>query len=156
MRNIHKRDIFYVVLQFILFALFFINKRFIDFDRPNSPYIEIPAIVIGVLGIVIIVMGIVNLDRNLTPFPTPRKNSKLILTGIYAYIRHPIYSGILIAMLGYTVYTLSVERLIYTLLMLVVFYFKSKVEEQLLLEKFPYYKDYLSSTGRFFPRFFGR
>lgn len=152
MRKIQKIDLLFVLLQFLLFAVFFINIRFIDFERPNSLYIDIPALIFMLFGLVVIVRGILNLNENLTPFPSPKKNSRLILTGIYHYIRHPIYSGILLAMLGYSLYTLSVERAIYTIAMFVVFHFKSKLEEQLLLEKFPHYKDYMARTGRFFPR----
>ena len=153
MKRIQKIDLLFVALQFLLFALFFINKRFFDFDRPNSLFVDIPAILIMLCGIIVIVMAIVNLNENLTPFPTPKENASLVMTGVYHYLRHPIYTGILLAMTGYTIYTLSVERLLFTIAMFVVFHYKSKLEEELLFEKFPHYEDYMARTGRFIPRF---
>lgn len=73
--------------------------------------------------------------------------------GIYKYVRHPIYLGILFSMFVYAVYTLAPLRVLITLLMGVVLYFKSNVEEKELLRRFDYYRTYRQRTGRFFPKF---
>ena len=97
--------------------------------------------------------SILNLNENLSPFPSPKSNSSLISTGIYRYIRHPIYAGILLSMMGYALYLMSVFKLFITLVLWIVFYFKSNLEERLLQKSvLVEYKDYMEMTGRFFPR----
>ena len=104
------------------------------------------------LGIVVIVFGIISLNENITPFPTPKKGSDLISNGIYSYIRHPIYTGIFLSMLAYALYSGSGFRLVVSGLMLLVFYFKSDYEESLLMERYKRYRTYKQKTGRFFPK----
>ncbi len=145
-----KKDIIFVVIQFILFALYFIDWNFIEYSIPN--WLCYVAIGITGLGLLIILFGILNLNESLSIFPSPKKDSSLISNGIYKYIRHPIYSGILIAMMSYSVYEVSLIKFLITILLAVVFYLKSGLEEKLLVERYEQYDDYKNSTGRFLPR----
>jgi protein-S-isoprenylcysteine O-methyltransferase Ste14 len=147
-----KKDIDFVLIQFVLFALYVIDFNLIDYSIDVPAWIDILLIVIGLIAAMIITMGIINLNKNLTPFPTPRKNSSLISNGIYGYIRHPIYTGIILAMFSYSLYSNSLGRFILAIILYGVFYFKSEYEEKLLVQKFPDYLDYRKRTGRFFPR----
>ena len=146
-----KKDIIYVVIQFILFALYFIDYSFIDYVFEIPEWVAVLMIIVVSIGGLIILMGIVNLNENITPFPSPRHESTLISTGIYKYIRHPIYSGIVIVMFAYAIYSGSVGRLFITAVLFMVFYFKSELEEKLLIDRFPKYSFYKKVTGRFFP-----
>jgi protein-S-isoprenylcysteine O-methyltransferase Ste14 len=148
-----KKDIAFVLIQFVLFGLYIVDFSFIDYSTDIPVWAKLLLAFVGLLAAVIITMGIINLNDNLTPFPTPRKNARLISHGIYTYIRHPIYTGIILIMLAYGLFTASLARLIISIILLIVFYFKSKLEEKLLIEKFPEYKDYKKSAGRFLPRF---
>ena len=145
-----KKDIICVVAQFFLFALFFIDWNFYSYQLPSwLGYIFIFFVVVGLL---VVIFGILSLNVNLSPFPTPRNNASLISHGIYKHIRHPIYTGIIIALFAYTFYSFSVFRLIVTLALVIVFYFKTKLEERLLRERYEKYRDYMRRTGRFFPK----
>jgi protein-S-isoprenylcysteine O-methyltransferase Ste14 len=66
-------------------------------------------------------------------------------------MRHPIYSGILLFVFGYAIYSQNEYRLIIAVALLILFYFKSSYEERLLKRKFPNYTYYQQKTGRFFP-----
>ncbi|MEL6812206.1 MAG: isoprenylcysteine carboxylmethyltransferase family protein [Bacteroidota bacterium] len=146
-----KKDIFFVVIQFILFAIYFgIDWHFVDIGFPV--WVDYVSILFLIIGVFIILLGILNLNENLSPFPSPKRNANLISSGIYKYIRHPIYTGILIAMTSYAVFVACPFKLTITLVLAIVFYFKSNLEEELLIERFEQYKDYIKSTGRFFPR----
>lgn len=114
-----------------------------------TSYIGIAGIVIGA---VVVIMGILNLSDNLSPFPSPKADAVLIQNGIYKYIRHPIYSGLLIGMFFYAIYASSVEKMLITMVMAIVFYYKSNFEEQLLEDRYSQYKDYKKIAGRFFPK----
>jgi len=89
---------------------------------------------------------------NFSPFPSPRSNSSLISHGIYKYVRHPVYSGIIVALFAYALFSFSAFRLFITASLIILFYFKTNLEEKLLKERFTDYEDYMKRTGRFFPK----
>lgn len=130
--------------------MFVVDFSLVDF-QPDY-FIKYLALFFGFIGLVIIFFGIVNLSHNLTPFPAPRKGGSLISKGIYAYIRHPIYTGIIIIMFSLAIFTGSGFRILVTAILMVVFYYKSELEERLLIERFPEYDEYRTSTGRFLPK----
>lgn len=145
-----KKDILFVLVQFVLFALYFIDWNFIEYSIPT--WICYVSMGILFLGVLVIILGILNLNDSLSIFPSPRKDASLISNGIYRYIRHPIYAGILIAMFAYSVYDVSLVKFIITTVLTLVFYWKSSFEEKLLVERYAQYGDYKNKTGRFFPK----
>lgn len=147
-----KKDIAFVLIQFVLFALYVIDYNIFGADFEIQNWLKIGSIVLGFIGAVVITFGIINLNDNLTPFPTPRRNSILISGGIYKYIRHPIYTGIILLFVAYALFSGSVGRVVITGILTLVFYYKSELEEKLLIERFPRYSDYKVATGRFFPK----
>ena len=92
--QIKIKDFVYVGIQFILFACYLFEVKKLRFDLPDIfDFIMLPFML---TGIAIIVVSILQLNKNLSPFPTPKENSELITTGLFSKIRHPIYSGILL------------------------------------------------------------
>jgi protein-S-isoprenylcysteine O-methyltransferase Ste14 len=106
-----------------------------------------------VFGGIIIILALLQLNKNLSPFPTPKDSASLLQNGLYKYMRHPIYTGIILLFLGYSVYQNSFYKLGISLLLVILFYFKSNYEELRLEQTFPDYKNYKTKTGRFFPLF---
>ncbi len=142
------KDFLLVILQFLLFIIFIALPA--GFGHPFIyPFISF---LLTVAGLLIIAMGIFQLGSNITPFPTPLSNSTLTTQGIYKIIRHPIYTGILFIALGIAIYTASYPRLAVSALLYILFQYKSRYEEQMLIEKFPGYVDYKLNAGRFLPR----
>ncbi|MDC7993855.1 methyltransferase family protein [Altibacter sp. HG106] len=147
-----KKDLLYIVAQFLLFALYFIDIPL--GNRLNLPqWVGYGLLALLISGGIIIVLGIVNMNDSLSPFPKPKTNGSLISHGIYYYVRHPIYIGIVISMVAYGGYTQSLVKILISLILLGVFYLKSDLEERYLLRKFEEYTQYKKKTGRFFPRF---
>lgn len=108
-------------------------------------------VVIFILGAILIVVAVLQLNINLSAFPSPLADSKLIETGVFKFIRHPIYSGLILAFFGYAIVDDSGYKLLISVGILLWFYFKSLYEEKLLIEKFPEYLEYKKRSGRFFP-----
>ena len=145
-----KKDLLFVLVQFILFALYFIDWNFLEYSIPD--WLCYTSMVILSIGLLIILLGILNLNESISVFPSPKKDSSLISNGIYRYIRHPIYAGILIAMFAYSVYDVSIIKFLITTALAIVFHLKSSFEEKLLIERYKEYDDYKNKTGRFFPK----
>jgi len=151
LRFVLKKDIVYLLVQFFFFALFFIAWED-NFGIELPQWLAHICLVFVGLGIFVIVLGILNLSDSLSPISSKEKHAALISYGIYKYVRHPIYLGILIAMIAFAIYSVSVIKLVIAFALIVVLYLKSSYEEKLLIKDFSDYKDYKDSTGRFFPK----
>jgi protein-S-isoprenylcysteine O-methyltransferase Ste14 len=101
-----------------------------------------------------IVLATIQFNKNLYPFPTFKYKSILIQNGLYKYCRRFIYIGIVLFVLGGNFYLVSVYNLIISILLFVLFCFKSAYEEILLHDKFPTYSIYKQKTTRFFKFFY--
>lgn len=150
--ELKRKDYLFVGLQFLLFLLYFLDIEIITFEIPY--WLEIFCIFTSILRLIVLVLGMLQLNDNLSPFPSPKSNSELVQTGLYKFIRHPIYTGILIAFLAFGFYSTSLFRILITLILYILFHFKSKFEEEQLRERYPEYANYQKETGRFFPVLF--
>jgi protein-S-isoprenylcysteine O-methyltransferase Ste14 len=82
-----------------------------------------------------------------------RAGHQLIRSGPYAHIRHPIYTGILTAVLGTALVAGRYRALVAFVAMLGGFIWKSKREERLLASRFgPGFEEHRRKTGFFLPR----
>jgi len=80
-----------------------------------------------------------------------KKNQELVTTGIYAYIRHPIYSGLCLALLGGELVAQS-YLVLAMLPFLIANYWQARQEEKLLAKYFgSIYKNYMKRTKMFIP-----
>ncbi|MTB49517.1 isoprenylcysteine carboxylmethyltransferase family protein [Lewinella sp. W8] len=142
-------DYFYVGLQLILFMLYALDSY--PVVLAVIPPVAWGGLFLAILGAVVSVLGLVQLDKSLTPFPTPRKEGELIQHGVYRWARHPIYAGILFFAFGYALWSASATRLVMAGMLLILFFFKSRYEEKMLEEQYGEYRDYRRKTGRFGP-----
>ena len=93
------------------------------------------------------------LGRNSTPFPRPSDGSQLVQTGIYGMVRHPLYTSVMTASLGWALIWESWYAVLPALMLIPFFHAKVRREERWLQEKFPDYADYARRVPRFIPRF---
>lgn len=126
---------------------------------PNPPqYVLGPSGLTGVIGVVLCVLGIgiailarASLGQNWAMPMAHEPNPEVITNGPYAYVRHPIYGGMLLAMLGS-----AIGQSVLWLLPLIVyaprFIRSARREERLLLEQFPqHYAAYMKRTKMLLP-----
>jgi len=83
--------------------------------------------------------------------PIIRDDSRLITTGIYKYIRHPMYLSVIIMMSALLLSTVTIVEGILFLSLIVVLTLKAKREESLWLEHNEAYNDYKNSSKLFIP-----
>ncbi|MEM6516818.1 MAG: isoprenylcysteine carboxylmethyltransferase family protein [Bacteroidota bacterium] len=142
-----SKDVQFVGLQVLLFAAYIFEVRFFDFSLPD--WLRYFGLLMSILGILIGLGAVLQLNKNLSPFPTPKTGSKLIVNGFYAFSRHPIYHAILLCALGYSVFSSSIYKGIITIFLFILFTKKSAYEEKLLENRFKEYKAYKKKTRRF-------
>ena len=140
-------NILFVTLQMIIMCAFFFPISLLKFRLPEA--FNYGAYTFIVLGMLCIVIALYQLRHQLSPFPSPRKNSSLINFGIFRYSRHPIYFGILLSYLSLSILFEDVYKLVLTAVLYLFFCWKSTFEENLLVARFPKYKIYRKKTPRF-------
>jgi len=95
--------------------------------------------------------GLGALGSALTPYPRPRDGAGLVTRGVYRYVRHPVYSGIVLAAFGWALAWLSVAGLVFGFAVGLFFDRKAGREEAWLRERFPEYAAYARRVKRFVP-----
>ena len=103
-------------------------------------------------GAAIAVLAGLRLGPNLTPTPLPKEDGELVTAGFYQYVRHPIYTGVLLAAAGVLVFQASIAHIVGFVLVWGVLTLKALGEEKMLAEKYEGYASYATRTGRFLPR----
>lgn len=149
------RGEWYLAVQGCLFLLLLFGPHDIDGSAIwDSRYVWMSRAWGGALlaaGTLLAATGSVNLGRNLTPLPIPKKHATLIVTGAYRLVRHPIYSGITLMAFGWGMWLNSWPAVAYALLLFLFFDIKSRHEERLLAEKFPEYAAYRKNVKKLIP-----
>ena len=102
-------------------------------------------------GLGIMVVAGTALGRGLTATPLPNAHAELRTAGLYRLVRHPIYSGLLLAVGAFTAGTGSVPRLVVLVLLGLLLTFKARWEEVRLARRFEGYAAYAARTPRFLP-----
>lgn len=92
------------------------------------------------------------LGRGITPLPLPNGQVDLITGGPYRWIRHPMYSAVMLGMGGVALRSGSWWAVTAWVGLVTLFAFKSRWEERHLVAEFPGYDEYRQQTGSFVPR----
>lgn len=106
---------------------------------------------IAAAGALLTVAGLATLGRSLTPFPRPRANAALRTHGVYAWVRHPVYGGLIVATLGWSVWWLSPIGAAYAVVVFVFFDRKSSREERWLGATYSNYARYRARVRKLLP-----
>jgi protein-S-isoprenylcysteine O-methyltransferase Ste14 len=101
----------------------------------------------GILGL----RGILDLRDSLTPFPMPVDGARLVDTGAYRLVRHPMYGGLILGSFGWGLLTASVPAFVAAYALAVTLRLKSAREEAWLADQFDAYDAYRARTHRFVP-----
>jgi protein-S-isoprenylcysteine O-methyltransferase Ste14 len=106
---------------------------------------------LAVAGAVLFAAAASVLGRFLTPFPEPLPRAQLRTGGVYALVRHPIYTAVLGMALGWALVQRSLWGVLFDVLLLVFFDRKVVAEERRLLAKFPDYAAYRQRVRKLIP-----
>ena len=96
---------------------------------------------IAIVGAILMVGGMAGIRHSLTPFPRPLERARLQKRGAYGLVRHPIYGGLILIGLGWSLVS-SPLALVATFALVLVLEVKSRLEETMLVQRFPEYDAY--------------
>lgn len=141
-----------VKIIFLLFLIF--QTLFLDLFpiTDQSFLLRVFGVVLYSFGLGIALTGRIQLGKNWANLEDYQilSSQKLVDTGIYHYIRHPIYTGDILLLIG-------LELALNSWLVLIIFalipyiFLQAKAEESLLLDTFPDYYTYQKNTKMFIP-----
>ena len=82
----------------------------------------------------------------------PSVNDALVVQGIYAHIRHPLYAGMMLELTGLFLWLPTISVLTACLLGVVWVMIQARLEESDLVKRLPEYKEYMLAVPRFIPK----
>lgn len=124
----------------------------VGFRGGGFPIVVMTGIALMLVGASVALAGAMALGRNLTPFPKPADSAQLVRHGIYAVIRHPLYTSVIAVAIGWSLIWQSWPALLVAAALIPFFAAKARREERWLREMFSEYGEYEERTPRFLPR----
>jgi Isoprenylcysteine carboxyl methyltransferase (ICMT) family len=107
------------------------------------------SMILVLTGNCITLLGIISLRRSFSIMVEAREP---VFTGLYAYVRHPLYIGEALAASGVLVFRFSLANIFFYMLFIVFQVYRAALEEKKIVSVFPEYKEYRKKTGALFPR----
>lgn len=145
----------YVVIQIFLFGLVAFGPTSLPgwpiWTGPWRTITIVLGMILGGLGSLLVLGGLVSLGSNLTAVPRPKEDAHMVEHGAYRWVRHPIYSGIILGAFGLGLLRGGWLSLLYALILFIFFDIKSRREENWLREKYPDYTEYQQRVRKLIP-----
>src|SRR3569833_3244253 len=123
---------------------------------PSAAAIRVLGAACLAVGLPILAWRALHLGRSLPPFPRPLPEGRLVPSGVFRFVRHPIYFGVLLCALGYALMTTSVLCLVLTIILSVFFDMKARREEVWLQARYPDYAAYRTRVKKLIPWIYRR
>jgi protein-S-isoprenylcysteine O-methyltransferase Ste14 len=122
-------------------------------DAVANPALNLLGAVLAALGIALAVWARLYLGRNWGTPMSVKENPELVTTGPYAYIRNPIYAGVILAAIGSALVNLFWLVLVFG--SCIYFTYAAFAEETIMMREFPdAYPAYRARAKRFIPFIF--
>jgi protein-S-isoprenylcysteine O-methyltransferase Ste14 len=120
---------------------------------PASELVGMTGAMMTAAGVGLAIWARWHLGTNWSSTVSIRADHELIHTGPYRTIRHPIYTGMLLAFAGTALALGEVRGAIAFVIVLIAFYFKARKEESFLTQEFgERFAERARQTGMFLPR----
>ena len=112
----------------------------------------IPGSVLTVLGLFGAIWARINLGRNWSGYVTYKEGQTLVTTGPYRYVRHPIYTSMILMFIGTILYYGSLIISVIFVILAIDFILRTRKEEEIMIKLFgERYKEYMKRTKRLIP-----
>lgn len=104
--------------------------------------------IVAFFGLIFAFIGSRRLGSAMTPSPHPLPDADLVVSGPYRFVRHPIYGGLTMFMLGTALFLDSAVGFFAALLLVPFFLFKASIEERWLRMHHAGYRAYRAAVTR--------
>ncbi len=143
-----ERGTSWVIAQGAIFALFLVAVVFGETieDVPGLIFAQITGLVVGFAGAAVSVWSLFQHGWKVSPFPRPVEGVKLVDSGPYRFVRHPMYTGIVMFTLGVGLAYTNPAVLLSSATFLVFFMAKTGREEEMLVSNVDGYRSYRTSV----------
>lgn len=119
---------------------------------PGPSWLQLLGMGLIIAGLGTAAAAALGLGSALTATPVPTRSGQLTTSGLYRFVRHPIYSAVLVITAGLTLRSRSWFALVVAVAIVVFFNAKASWEEARLADHYPDYARYAARTPRFIPR----
>lgn len=158
-KNEGKTTFFLRILLFVLLLAFlilysiyppFMNLIHVDFPI----WLRWLGTLFAFIGVVLWIYSQAVLGKYWSPQLQVQNEHKIITSGPYRVIRHPIYTSMFIWVIGLAIFTANIVFALIALLTIIGLILRVPKEEKMMIEQFgDEYKKYMQITGSIFPRF---
>jgi protein-S-isoprenylcysteine O-methyltransferase Ste14 len=137
--------IFHVALATLGFALLgshwlrggWMGVSFLPQAEPMRQQVQLFGLALTIAGCLVACWARIVLGGNWSGAPTVKASHELIVKGPYAFARHPIYTGMLLAVVGTALVVGEWRSIVGTVVILLALLVKMSQEERLMLQTFP-------------------
>jgi len=138
-----------VAIQFALVAAVVVIPR----DPAWNDLVVVGAIAWAMIAVAVALggWGMLSLGSGLTPLPLPNGQVELVTRGPYRWVRHPIYTAVVMGVAGIAILSRTPAALAIAVTLGLFLALKARWEEQHLSAAFPGYAEYAQRVGRLVP-----
>ena len=127
-----------VVIQFTLLAIILLSSalEFKYAGRTLFPVVHYIGVTLILIGALLFTVILITFGQYMTPNPVPRDNAVLKTTGLYKFVRHPMYFTVLVLLLGVILYFQAFYSLICLLFVFIFLVYNTIRYDSFLLKYF--------------------
>jgi protein-S-isoprenylcysteine O-methyltransferase Ste14 len=140
-----------IILLLVFLSVWILDSFIFRFSTILADYVRwyfrfIPGLFMLAIGLFISWKGVSIV------FGEKRDPPQVITKSVFALVRHPVYFGSILSILGLVIMTLSILSFIVLLMAVIFYYYVSRYEEKLLVARFgKEYEDYMRKVPMLFP-----
>jgi protein-S-isoprenylcysteine O-methyltransferase Ste14 len=102
--------------------------------------------IVAAAGLALLLVAIVTLRRVIQVAPAPKDGGHLVAAGVYRFLRHPIYTGMVMLVAGLWLRRPTLSIAAAATIVIGFLLIKARYEEALLAARYPDYRGYRART----------